>query len=543
MVEDDEAERAYQAAVRVIEERRKEGRTRISFGSALELRSLERIPPEIVLIHGLDYIDLDMTKVSDLSPLSALTGLREFWLNSTRVSDLSPLSALTGLRALHLDGTKVRDLTQLARLTELETLSLRSTAVSDLEPLTALTRLEFLSLSHTPVRDLSPLAKLHSLERLDIEYSRVSDLSPLAALTGLKLLSLHGTNVSDLRPIRDLALTSMAGTSGLMFFGTAATRNDPELARLADIVDIRESTTQTLAYLKTLPPWPEPLPWLEPPIPEGQSAPLQVVEVDGVLRPDVPGTGLDGQAQDLARQGYHALRDYLADLAPIRPRLDNHVPTLGRALARLETALGAAFEAGSIVAVGTHGQRVIRLASATGDSGLAEDDKAELQEFAVALSLYLERFPEWRDYRAGALARPVEPARLEKTLPAIASIEAELMDRREIDPAIPSTLRDLRALAAEEPSDAVANAGLLDSLGNVLAALAHGMWRGIKATGRGVAWFLKNVATETAKLAAKGIAAVAADVFLVNGAVLKTIAANFPQHLGWLVDFLRFLGI
>jgi hypothetical protein len=298
-----------------------------------------------------------------------------------------------------------------------------------------------------------------------------------------------------------------------------------------------------MAYLKTLPPWPEPLPWLEPPIPEGQSAPLQVVEVDGVLRPHVPGTGLDGQAQDLARQGYHALRDYLADLAPIRPRLDNHVPNLGRALMRLETALGAAFEAGSIVAVGTHGQRVIRLAGATGDSGLGEDDKAELQEFALALALYLERFPEWRDYRAGALARPVEPARLEKTLPAIASIEAELMDRVEIDPGIPGTLRDLRAQAAEEPSDAVAASGLLDSLHNVLAALAHGMWRGIKATGRGVAWFLKEVATETAKLSAKGIAAVAADVFLVNGAVLKTIAANFPQHLGWIADFLGFLGI
>lgn len=261
MGEDDEAEQAYQAALALIEEVRKKGGRRIPFAETLKSHSLERIPPEIVQIDALDAVDLDMTKVSDLSPLSAMAGLRELWLNSTRVSDLSPLSALAGLQQLYLDNTLVTDLRNLARLTGLETLALNSTPVSDLEPLTALTELKELSLSHTPVRDLSPLAKLHSLERLNIEHSGVSDLSPLAALTGLKLLSLHGTNVSDLRPIRDLALTSMAGTSGLMFFGTAATRCDPELARLADIVGIRESTTQTLAYLKTLPPWPEPLPW------------------------------------------------------------------------------------------------------------------------------------------------------------------------------------------------------------------------------------------------------------------------------------------
>lgn len=50
---------------------------------------------------------------------------------------------------------------------------------------------------------------------------------------------------------------------GLVFRDTPATAQDPELHRLSLIDNDDQRTRDTLAYLKTLPPWPEPLPWLE----------------------------------------------------------------------------------------------------------------------------------------------------------------------------------------------------------------------------------------------------------------------------------------
>ncbi|WP_203232353.1 hypothetical protein, partial [Gemmobacter caeruleus] len=291
---------------------------------------------------------------------------------------------------------------------------------------------------------------------------------------------------------------------------------------------------------------------LEPPAnPARFTAPLQVVEIDGVLRPFDPGDGLDDPGRALAREGWQTLRDYLADLAPILPRVDNHVPNLGRALTRLSAALGEAFDSGSPIAIGTHGQRVIRLARATGDSALPEDDVAELQEFAVALSLYLERFPEWRAYRDLAAETPANPETLRKTLPRIAEIEAALAERVGVDPTIPARLRDLRNLAQEDPQDPIAAAGLLDSFGNIMAALAHGLWRGIKATGKGLGWSVKTFAAKALETAAEKIAGApfnpavltAADILLNKAAVLKSIAAAYPQKFVWLLHLLATLGL
>ncbi len=63
---------------------------------------------------GLGYLDLRGNKVSDLSPLSGLTGLTELRLGYTQVSDLSPLSGLTGLTRIGLFGTPVSDLSSAA---------------------------------------------------------------------------------------------------------------------------------------------------------------------------------------------------------------------------------------------------------------------------------------------------------------------------------------------------------------------------------------------------------------------------------------------
>ncbi len=231
-----EAEKAYQAAQKEIARAAKAGETRLSF-DAEPFRALERLPPELAALAGLQVLDLDNTQVADLAPLAALTGLQELWLDNTRVADLAPLAALTGLQVLWLDNTQV----------------------ADLAPLAALTGLQFLDLNNTQVADLAPLAALTGLQDLRLDNTQVADLAPLAALTGLERLDLDNTQVADLRPLAGLArLSAESVVSGLSYRSTPATERDARLAELSRIKDSSERARETLAYLQTLPPWPDP---------------------------------------------------------------------------------------------------------------------------------------------------------------------------------------------------------------------------------------------------------------------------------------------
>jgi hypothetical protein len=296
-----DADRAYEAALALIEDAWTTGETGISFDTE-EYRALTRIPPEIAALTrlqslslpqtgvtdlsslspltGLHYISLDKTGVSDLSPLSTLTGLQSLSLDQTRVTDLTPLSPLTGLQSLSLNRTSVTDLSPLSRLTglqalwlnytnitdlaplspltNLESLSLAQTGVTDLTPLSAFNGLIVLALSRTGVTDLTPLSPLSGLAVLFLDQTGITDLTPLSPLSGLRDLYLDGTTVTDLRPLCDLHKLGTNRPPGLSFRDTPATARDTELARLAELVDPKDRAEQTLAYLRSLPPWPEP---------------------------------------------------------------------------------------------------------------------------------------------------------------------------------------------------------------------------------------------------------------------------------------------
>ncbi|MCA3474074.1 MAG: hypothetical protein IOC97_08195 [Rhodobacter sp.] len=575
------ADKAHDAAVKEIRRVKRAGETTLDLRDK-RYRALDRIPQDIATLSSLKTLRLDRTAVSDLAPLAALTALQRLdlnqtavsdlaplaaltaveglGLNETAVSDLAPLAALTALRVLDLTHTAVSDLAPLATLTALQALWLDQTAVSDLAPLAALTTLGALTLNQTAVSDLAPLAGLTAMRTLTLNQTVVSDLAPLAALSELKHLALVGCQVADLRPIRGLAKLGTNGPPGLIFQDTPAIRADGTLARLAGITDSEDRARETLAYLNTLPPWPEPYtpsarPDGQPPQPVGQGvpevpapqpAPLQVVEVDGTLRPALPGDGLDDQARLLARQAWAALRDYLADLAPLRPRLDNQMPTLSRALDRFDVALGADYAVLNAIALGIHGSRITRVAAAASDS-LSDADAAEIAAFAAAVALYLERFSAWRDYRRIDIPEVPSPASLAKALPRIDEIVADLFDRDAIAADIPEQLQMLGQSAKDAPDDALAVRGLFASFGNVMSALGHATLRVVKALGRGAVKQVGDLLEETRKLALKGVAtsllASAIDIFANKAAVLNALAAGFPEWFGWITPFLRMLGL
>jgi Leucine-rich repeat (LRR) protein len=152
---------------------------------------------------GLRLFNCNNTQVSDLLPLKGMS-LTELNCDDTQVSDLSPLKGMK-LTVLHCEKTPVSDLSPLKRM-KLTRLECGGTQVSDLSPLEGMPLTE-LNCEHTQVSDLSPLRDM-KLTILKCEKTRVSDLSPLK---GMKLVRLEcgGTQVSDLSPLKGMPLTEL----------------------------------------------------------------------------------------------------------------------------------------------------------------------------------------------------------------------------------------------------------------------------------------------------------------------------------------------
>jgi hypothetical protein len=153
---------------------------------------------------SLTSLDLLGNPIRDLGPLAGLTALERLRIaESPEVVDLTPLSGLTGLRWLELDGNSITDLRPLHRLSALTRVSLqRNRELADLRPLAHLGALEILMLGGTATRDLSPLGGLQRLHTLGLEGTQVHDLGPLIGLGNLSRLNLLGNRLlSDIQPL------------------------------------------------------------------------------------------------------------------------------------------------------------------------------------------------------------------------------------------------------------------------------------------------------------------------------------------------------
>ncbi len=143
-------------------------------------------------------------RVTDISPVRALRGLKSLECWGTPVSDLSPLVGMS-LTHLNCDVTRIRDLSPLTGM-PLTWFHYGHTDVADLSPLKGMP-LKELSSRDTKVSDLSALKGM-PLTRLEIDKTLVSDLSPLHGMP-LSVLYFNNTNVSDLSPLEGMNLESL----------------------------------------------------------------------------------------------------------------------------------------------------------------------------------------------------------------------------------------------------------------------------------------------------------------------------------------------
>ena len=144
---------------------------------------------------------LNHNQITDVSPLSGLTGLETLTLQYNQITDVAPLSGLTGLEWLNLFANQITDVSPLAGLTGLETLHLGDNRIMDVAPLADLTGLELLSLQRNRITDVAPLADLTRLETLNLAANRITDVVPLADLTRLETLYLSRNQIADIGPL------------------------------------------------------------------------------------------------------------------------------------------------------------------------------------------------------------------------------------------------------------------------------------------------------------------------------------------------------
>lgn len=126
---------------------------------------------------NLYFVDMAETDLQNLNGAEYFNPEKNYTLSfeNTSISDLTPISELTGVKILIIASTNVTDLTPIRNYRELERFDATWTEISD----------------------ISPLAGNTNLKELDIAYTNVSDLSPLSECRGITHLYVNGTNVTD----------------------------------------------------------------------------------------------------------------------------------------------------------------------------------------------------------------------------------------------------------------------------------------------------------------------------------------------------------
>lgn len=519
---------------------------------------------ELRYLTGLKFLQFGYTNVRDLTPLADLKSLVMLELPHTPVADLSPLAGLPELVRLRLDHTNVSDFSSLLELQKLSAIYLSNTQVIKLPPLAKLDHLRHIDLSYTLISDITALAAVKSLSTFRIVNTPLRDISALRELEVLKGCNIEGTDCADLRPLirslENLVALERSGkkftlsNSRFVFSNTPAARRDPKLSAIGKIEDQAEQTQELLAHLKTLPPWPEPLPQTlgeqltgdRPTHPGNVLAPLMVqIDESGRLIEDTPTSSLDDAQKDRAQQAWTAIHAYLKDLDLLRTKIDNAMPNLGRALRLLEAALGENFDSMNEIALGMQAGRVHTL-SADAKDYLLDQDPAELEAFVANLSLYLRRFNTWEAYKEDALTSPDTLVKLREDKEDFDGLRLALSEQGKIAESIDAKLSNLIEHANAPTATLLDAKALIDSQSNILDqvaekglaerdALTTDQWDELheQATSK-----LKDKALDSWP-GAVGIWA-ATYLFRYQGPINR-LAARYPERFGFMIDVLRYL--
>ena len=140
-------------------------------------------PGDVVGLHELHLIELD---IRSLKGLEYAVNLEFLVIDRSEVSDLTPLAGLKNLEFLAIVSSEVSDLAPLAGLESLRVLKLYKNRISDIAPLAGLINLEELKLQENQIEDFTPILRLPKLQNVEI-YGNSADITELIALNQIPL--------------------------------------------------------------------------------------------------------------------------------------------------------------------------------------------------------------------------------------------------------------------------------------------------------------------------------------------------------------------
>ena len=273
-----------------------------------------------------------------------------------------------------------------------------------------------------------------------------------------------------------------------------------------------------------------PTPDLPPPLP----SPVNFQFLDGALHTaEPPMSQLPDFRERSVREAWQALATTLSGLLDDPTGRNN--PTLQRVLNACRDAMGKSFDGLQPILLGVHACRLHELAGRA-DEILLPDTAAELTALSSQIALFLEKFPDWRDYANGsaqAFGTPeAEDQAAREGAAALATIEQ--VSPEIIAPEAKQALEELQEAAIIDPAadgrnsaPPIARRSWLRAMHNALRSFFAGA---LAATREGLRTGVKVVVTSAT---VAGLVAAAS--------YLSAIARALPTEFGWLSRLVAYL--
>ena len=269
-----------------------------------------------------------------------------------------------------------------------------------------------------------------------------------------------------------------------------------------------------------------------PDLPAQLPSPVYFRFRDGTLRTEEPPTSLPPDFRKRSvLEAWQALATMLSDLLDGPTGRNN--PTLQRVLNACRGALGESFERLQPILLGVHACRLHELAGRA-DEILLPDAAAELTALSNQLALFLEKFPDWRDYANGSAQ-------------AFGTPEAEGRAAREgahalaaIEQASPEIIAPDAKKALEELQEAAVPAA--DGQ-NAIPPIARRSW--LRAMHNALRSLFADAFASTRKGLGTGIKVFVASATVAGLAAavpyLSAMARALPSEFGWLSRLVAYL--
>jgi Leucine-rich repeat (LRR) protein len=181
---------------------------------------------------------LSITGEPDLKAIKSLENLEELDLSGNDfITDIRPLSRITGLKKLSLARSGITSIVPIRNLNELKELDISYSGVGSIDALKYASALKIFRFSHTPVQDISVIARMAELEVLEMAGTFVLDFTPLASLPKLQVLDLSMTEFNSYDLLENMAFLQVLDISG------TSNIRPTEIARLKSLRQVYADST------------------------------------------------------------------------------------------------------------------------------------------------------------------------------------------------------------------------------------------------------------------------------------------------------------